>query len=218
MLKTLTIVLGLALAAATGCKTDNAPASPAKSEQTATPGGAKPRSGKIDLPSVPAQPRPELPATADDDEGDGDDGERLSQQAREERLRQRRAALDTDGDGEISEEERAAARAKREQMIKDRLDANKDGVVSDEERANARHQRAVEMHARFDRDGDGKVTPQELQSGPFGRFNLNADANGDGVITVEEIEGSVRDRSQFRRGGRWQRGGEAAGSGSAPSR
>jgi hypothetical protein len=216
MLKTLTLVLGLAAFA--GCKTD-APESSSSSEKpstTATPSGPKPRSGKIDLPTLPANPNgtssPELPPRT---EGERD---AVSQQAREERRQQRRAELDTNGDGEISEEERQAARAKREQEMKDRLDTNKDGVVSDEERGAARQARAEDMHARLDRDGDGKVTTAELAAGRFGRMGGDmtaADANADGQVTVEELDSMMKNRPErgpFRRGMR--RGG---GAGSAPS-
>lgn len=195
MLKTLTIVLGLA--AFPGCKTDKPSASSENpSSSTETPSAAKPRSGKIDLPTLP---KPAPPAT---EEAEPDD-RTVSLQAREERRRQRMAEVDANGDGEISDEERQAARAKREQEMKARLDANKDGVVSEEERGNALHQRAVDMHARMDRDGDGKLTIAELQNGPFNRFEGNVDANGDGQVSVDELDQSIRERRQrgpFRRG------------------
>ncbi|MBA3498769.1 MAG: hypothetical protein M4D80_11560 [Myxococcota bacterium] len=198
MLKTLT--LALSLAAFAGCKTD-APASSEKSRTTEAPSNAKPRSGKIDLPTLPQQPTPNAPAIDNDD----DDDRAVSRQAREERRRQRMGDADTNGDGEISDEERQAARAKREQEMKDRLDANKDGVVSEEERNNAMRQRAVDMHARFDKDGDGKVSSVELEAAPFGRFDASADTNNDGQVSVDELDTAIRERRQggaFRRGRR----------------
>jgi hypothetical protein len=197
MLKTLAIVLGLAAFA--GCKTD-APETSQKPSETATPSNAKPRSGKIDLPTLPQQPPSGAKPQLDDD----NDGERISRQAREERRMQRRAEIDTNGDGEISDEERQAARDKREADMKAHLDTNKDGVVSDEERGAAMHQRATDMHARFDKDGDGKLTTAELQTAPFGRFDTTVDTNSDGQVSVDELDAAMRERRRnagpFRRG------------------
>jgi hypothetical protein len=201
----LTIVLGLSLA---GCKTDKA-ASSSENSPAQEPSNAKPRSAKIDVPSV----KPKLPTEA------GEDDDRTDQ-ARSERRRQRMAEVDTDGDGVISDAEREAARTKRMQEMKDRLDTNKDGVVSDEERNAARHQRVLDMRAQLDADGDGKVTPAELGASRFGRMDTStADANGDGNVTAEELEVLMKDRmgrGGFRgngRGGFGRRG----GSGEAPS-
>jgi len=217
MLKTLTFVLGLAAFA--GCKTDapDSSSSEKPSTTTATPSGPKPRSGKIDLPTLPQSGT----STSDPPRTEGE-RDAVSQQAREERRKQRMSELDTDGDGEISEEERQAARAKREAEIKDRLDTNKDGVVSDEERGAARHARAEDMHARLDKDGDGKLTPSEMSTGRFGRMGETtaADTNGDGQVSVEELDTLMKNRPErgpFRRGGGFRRGGDGAGSGSAPS-
>jgi Ca2+-binding EF-hand superfamily protein len=207
MLKTLTIVLGLAAFA--GCKTDAPAASDKPSEPTAEPSGAKPRSGKIDLPSAPRQNAPSL-GEAPETEGDRD---ALSREAREERRKQRMASLDTDGDGEISAEERAAARAKREAEMLERLDANKDGKVDDAERDAARKDRASNMHARLDKNNDGKLTIEEMQTGRMTRMaDPSADANGDGQVSVEELDAMMKNRPQrgpFRRGG-WNRGGSGS--------
>lgn len=191
----LTLVLALA-----ACKTDDAPRPPA-SEPAAPASNAKPRSGKIDLPTPPPQPpKAERPQLADDPRRDG---EPVSEQSREERRRQRMAMIDTDGDGVISDAEREAARAHREAELQARLDTNGDGVVSEQERTEARRQRATNMHARFDRDGDGKVTAQELEETPFARFDGTTDANGDGQITVEELDAAMKERRA--RGG-WRGG------------
>jgi Ca2+-binding EF-hand superfamily protein len=201
MWKTLALV-GLLAA----CKTDDAP-KPAASSPAEPASNAKPRSGKIDLPTPPARPATPPPKLAEDDPRL--EGIPVSEQSREERRRQRMAMFDTDGDGVISDEERAAGRAAREAALQERLDTNKDGVVSDEERAAARRDRATNMHARFDRDGDGKLTAQEIEQAPFARFGPSADANGDGEITVEELDTAMKERR------RW-RGGRGQGSGAPP--
>lgn len=212
MLKTLTIVLGLAAFA--GCKTD-APASEKPSETTAAPSNAKPRSGKIDLPNTP--PRPAL---ADEPEP-ASDGERdaVTQQAREERRKQRMAEIDTDGDGVISEAEREAARAKREAQMKERLDTNKDGKIDEAEREAARHARAEDMHARLDKNGDGKLTLEEMQTGRIMRnADPSVDTNGDGSVSVEEIDAMMKNRPErgpMRRGG-WRGTGGDGGSAATP--
>ncbi len=213
MLKTFALVLGLAVVA--GCKTDGSSSSASQqSTSGAAPSntGPKARSGKIDLP----QRSPHLPAD--------DDGAANAQQSREERRKQRLAEMDTDGDGEISDEEREAARAKREAEMKARLDTNKDGTVSDEERDAARKQRATTMHDRLDRDGDGKLTAAELADSPMGRMDINADTNGDGVITVDELDAAMKERMQngrmmggFRGGRRFRGGGSGAGSDTPPT-
>jgi EF hand len=211
MLKTLTIVLGLAAFA--GCKTD-APASSDKSaETTAQPGAAKGRSGKINLPNASHGNGPALPGDPPRTEGERD---AVSQQAREERRKQRMSELDTDGDGEISEDERAAARAKREAEMLERLDKNKDGKVDDAERDAARKDRATEMHARLDKNGDGKLSVDEMQTGRISRMGVDVavDTNGDGDVSVEELDAMMKNgpmRGPFRRGG-WNRGGGLGGS------
>ena len=206
MLKTLTIVLGLLVI---GCKTDAPEKTTAANQPSEPSSNAKPRSGKIDLPTTPQ--RPQLPA--EEAKRDVDDDRVSVQAAREERRRERMAEIDTDGDGVISDAEREAARAKREAELAARLDTNKDGVVSEEERGDARRQRAVDMHARFDSDGDGKLTQQELATSPFARFNANADTNGDGTVTVDELDAAMRDRQQR---GPWRRGGQFRGGSAEP--
>jgi Ca2+-binding EF-hand superfamily protein len=205
MLKTLTIVLGLAAFA--GCKTDAPAASDQPAETTAQPSGAKGRSGKIDLPNVPRSDRPSLPGDQPRTEGERD---AVSQQARDERRKQRMNELDTDGDGEISEEERAAARAKRDAAMVERLDTNKDGKVDDAERDVARKDRATDMHARLDKNGDGKLSVEEMQTGRLNRMaDPGVDTNGDGDVSVEEIDAMMKNRPMRgpgRRGG-WNRGG-----------
>jgi hypothetical protein len=210
MLKTLTIVLGLAAFA--GCKTD-APASSDKPAETTAQPAAKGRSGKIDLPTIPQGNGPSLPGDPPRTEGERD---AVSQQAREERRKQRMSELDTDGDGEISEEERAAARAKREAEMLARLDKNKDGKVDDAERDAARKDRATEMHARLDKNGDGKLSVEEMQTGRISRMgaDVGIDTNGDGDVSVDEIDAMMKNRparGPFRRGG-WNRGGGMNGS------
>lgn len=191
MWKTLTLVLVLA-----ACKTDDAPR-PAAKPPAETTSNAKPRSSKIDLPTPPQVPKADRPQLADDPRLEG---EPVSEQSRQERRRQRMAMIDTDGDGVISDAEREAARAQREAALQARLDADGDGVVSEQERADGRRQRATNMHARFDQDGDGKVTAQELSETPFARFDSTTDTNGDGQISVEELDAAMKERRRGWRG------------------
>ncbi len=202
MLKSLSIVL--ALATALGCKTDNAPATGTASGASGATAGAtsmKGRSGKIELPAQ----RPALPTD------DPDDDRGATVQGREERRQQRMAAMDTDGDGEVSDAERLAARAARDAEIKARLDKDGDGTVSEAERAASRLERAEGLHVRLDVDNDGQLTAGELANAPFGRFDaVTTDDNGDGVISVQELDKAIAERGERtptpwdgrRRGGR----------------
>lgn len=208
MLKSLSIVL--ALATALGCKTDNAPAPGTAGGSSGATTGAKGRSGKIELPAQ----RPALPTD------DPDDDRGATVQSREERRQQRMAAMDTDGDGEVTDAERLAARAKRDAEIKARLDKDGDGTVSEAERAAARLERAEGLHVRLDVDNDGQLTAGELANAPSGRFDaVTTDDNGDGVISVQELDKAIAERGDRapspwdgrRRGGRGRPRGEGSG-------
>lgn len=191
----LAMVLCLVLTGA--CKTDGASSSSSGSAvATPTETGAKPRSGKIDLP-------PRLPngaAEGADRETPSLESAPLTDAERLER-RQRR------------EERRDERRKERMEM----LDTDKDGQISPEELAAGRKQRAEELRTRFDADGDGKLTVQELEQGRMGRrldpATIDADKNGD--ISADELTTSMEKMRERFRGMRDKRDAMGSGSGSA---
>jgi Ca2+-binding EF-hand superfamily protein len=125
--------------------------------------------------------------------------------------------FDTDGDGIISDEEREVARQRREELVRARVDTDGDGQVSEAERAAARRDRAGRVHASLDRDGDGRVTPDELGATDARGLDVQvADTDGDGALSVAELETVWAERRARRFELRRQR---AAGSGApgAPS-
>ncbi len=99
--------------------------------------------------------------------------------------------LDTDKDGVITREEAQAARKSR--LMK--ADANGDGALTMEElkahrekmREERRERRMERRFKRLDANGDGKITGDEIDGMKMRRFD-KVDANGDGKITKEEIE------------------------------
>ena len=102
--------------------------------------------------------------------------------------------LDTDGDGMISA---AEFHPPRDRGMMEHMDANNDGAVTMEEinqqiaqRQAKMAERQAEMTARVhtffneaDTDGDGSVTQEEVQAAAFNRI----DANDDGYLTEEEL-------------------------------
>lgn len=194
MMKQLSMVAALVLAAAgaVACKTD------APSQQNAAPSGddssAKARSAKIDIkPMQPPPAQPALPAPPADTSvphatvpPPGD-----NPAPRAEWRRRRDARLDTDGDGVVSGEERDAA-------MKDRM---------------------ANMRTRLDTDGDGKLSPAELAAAR-GRMRFDnaeaLDANHDGDISADELAAGFktrRDQWRSTRGGANLGGPSADGAG-----
>jgi hypothetical protein len=187
----LAMVLCLVLAGA--CKTDGAeqPAASSSNNTAAAPGetnGAKPRSGKIDLP-------PRLPGSGGGDNVDRD-----------------RPSFD---EAELNDEERLERRQRREERREERrkermelLDKDKDGQISPEEMAAGRTQRAQDMRTRFDENNDGKLTVDELSQGRMGRRLdvATIDVNKDGDISADELSSSMEKMRERFRGMRGERG------------
>lgn len=98
---------------------------------------------------------------------------------------------DTNKDGALSKEEMAASRMQRLSGS----DTNKDGFISADELA--AHRAAMEstrkdkhfagFAGRFDANKDGKVALEEIE-GFESPFFKKADANGDGKLTMEEMK------------------------------
>jgi hypothetical protein len=200
----LAMVLCLVLAGA--CKTDGAdqPAASSPSGETAAApaeSGAKPRSGKIDLPRrVP-------------------NGNTVQGAERD------RPALDDEMTDEERLERRQRREERRDERRKDRmeqLDKDKNGEISPEEMAAGRKQRAEDMRTRFDENNDGKLTVDELGQGRMGRRldPATVDTNKDGDISADELSASMeqmRERFRGMRGARGQgRGGAGSGSADQP--
>ena len=112
---------------------------------------------------------------------------------RELRRKQRIAKIDTDGNGAISKAERDAAREARDQRRAERME--KRGVEG-ERRGGKRGLRGKRGHfgggmmgggkmARADANGDGRLTLQEMQAHALERFD-RIDTDKNGTVTAEE--------------------------------
>ena len=124
---------------------------------------------------------------------------------RELRRQQRIAKIDTDGNGAISQAEREAAREARQQRRAERME--KRGVEG-ERRGGKRGMRGMRgkrggmmgggRMARADANGDGRLTLQELQAHALERFD-RIDTDSNGTVTAEERK-TARDarRAQMR--------------------
>ena len=80
----------------------------------------------------------------------------------------------------------------REEMAK-KLDRNSDGVIDSRDAPKMRRgkqkyeERMRDINKHFDVDNDGAVTTSEFVNGPTYAFD-QADANGDGMVTKEELD------------------------------
>ena len=115
-------------------------------------------------------------------------------------VKKRFEALDKNGDGALSKDE-----VQRPGML-ERLDSDGDGTVSFKEfkavasrmrqgaRGDGRNRRGRRLTAqalqRYDRDGDGKVARDEFPGSD--RIFARLDANGDGVLTSDDIKKSAK--------------------------
>ena len=137
----------------------------------------------------------EAPMAAPDNAGEGDDMERPRR-----RGKGMMGRADTDDSGDISPEEFGRRGIGR--IVG--ADADGDGILSMEEITTEMEERRQERREarllrRYDIDGDGEVTVDEIQGHQQKRFAL-MDRDDDGVLSAEELR---RDR----RGMRGHRGG-----------
>ncbi len=104
---------------------------------------------------------------------------------------------DKDGDGRVSRAEATAAATERTNEWFDKLDLNKDGFVTPDETRQARETRREEMRGMFDEhfkaadaNGDGSLSLDEVQANMprlAERFNtLDKDKNGQ--LSREELQ------------------------------
>ena len=120
--------------------------------------------------------------------------------------------IDTDNDGKISQAEYMADCEKRFKS----LDTNSDGFLTKEEAKGAATQKMEEAkqkamekaEMRFDQidaNKDGKISPDEWKAAhpdkPMSEeWFTEADANGDGFLTKEEIQSSTKQKRGKRKG------------------
>lgn len=128
------------------------------------------------------------------------------QHRRVERREHKLARIDSNHDGVISKDEFIAYKMKRVEKGFNRLDANHDGKVSKEEFVNGKgkskgkkHRRGcfskARIFKRLDANHDGKITQQESHAKWSGWF-MKLDANGDKVVTADEIDKARQQRHQ----------------------
>lgn len=106
--------------------------------------------------------------------------------------------LDTDDDGRITRKEMSAARAERLNA----LDADANGFITAAEleahvgeRVHARVERMIEPR---DVDGDGQLSLDEMEHSRRAEARFDrADRDGDGVISQAELEAARADRKAF---------------------
>jgi Ca2+-binding EF-hand superfamily protein len=113
-------------------------------------------------------------AGQDDANKDGDRGDKMAQHIL--------ARVDTDKDGKIS---KAEFDTESTALFK-RLDKNSDGKIAADE-VPARHWGKGPQFGMMDTDKDGKVTKAEFTAAEDQMFQ-KLDANGDGVITPDEMQ------------------------------
>lgn len=114
--------------------------------------------------------------------------------------------MDVNGDGKVTLEEfMNYVHTRRQEFMNKRfnkMDADKNGIISKDEWLAAQQARALRRFAKMDSNGDGSLSTDEFANrqhkgwhhkkhhGHAGKFSegvfTHLDANGDGVVTVEE--------------------------------
>jgi Ca2+-binding EF-hand superfamily protein len=185
MLKSLALVVVLAL----GCKgsepTQQAPAGSSEESANGSTGGPKGRSGKIDIAPLRRAP-------------DGEVGVGSGRETLEERRKHRMEQMDADGNGEISEDERKASRRQRAEQLRDTLDVDKDGKVTVTELTNSRFRRLDPGAMDIDKNGDisldelGKALETRSTAWGAGRFRDRDRARLRGITPPPTGSGSAQ--------------------------
>ena len=111
--------------------------------------------------------------------------------------------IDIDRSGDVSFEEFSAVIGSRASGA----DANADGKITVAELADAIERRRAERRAermirRFDTNGDGELTMEEIENRQKKMFAL-MDRNDDGVLVIEEMPRRMGMRGEGRHGKRW---------------
>lgn len=115
------------------------------------------------------------------------------------------AKLDANGDGVLTRADAPDAELEALQVLLQFLseaDANGDGVVTFEELTAVRPGMTPQQYAGFDFNGDGVLSRDDLpavEEDPLGRLTqllFKADANGDRVVTFEELQAVAPDVTQ----------------------
>lgn len=110
-------------------------------------------------------------------------------------------SLDSDGDGRVSRDEFRLPEKRRGAGMLTRADTDGDGIVTraeveaaTSEQSDQRRDRMLQGFDGMDADGNGVVTPEELTGAAFSRV----DGDGDGFVTQAEAE-SMRDARAARK-------------------
>jgi len=171
----------LAMALATGCKSEGPAAAKEGDPQLAAAGAG---SDQPDNPT-PALPVPRRMRSSQPDSAPADPAARRAwREQRGEEMRQRMAEM------------------------RQRFDANSDGQLDEQERGAMREARIKDRVARIDSDADGMISRQEAEAAPFGGRMLRdfdaVDANQDSRISPEELAAAMSERQARRRERRQQ--------------
>lgn len=107
--------------------------------------------------------------------------------------------LDANADGQLTPEEMAGAKA----MRFDRADADGDGFLTlaelEAQAAEQAKRRAERMMTRMDANKDGKVSQEEIEGArEGGRFFHRADTDGDGAVSKAEFEAAAASMRKHR--------------------
>ena len=142
-----------------GCKTDSKPAEKSEGEPAAS---TPPASQARPAPRLPDQGTPAGSGSDDGQPRDWADPAQRDQmrELREQRRKEREAALDTNHDGVLSPEEKA----QRVAPLFKRLDGNGDGKLTPDEIAGSDRRMAFSDPAAIDTDKNGEISLVELEA------------------------------------------------------